>query len=120
MNFPESSGEEWKTGTEYEDPERRALRMLAEGFAALGIKVEAFGRSLTNMGTIIQVEIGIKHLIAAGVSPDRARGVIQSTAARVRAEGKSLPRAIANLIVEVESDPEHPLLQAQDLDLPGE
>lgn len=86
------SGDEWKEGTPYEDPEDKAYRELRESLANLAESFKALGRSMEAMkdfGKPIAAEHAVTQLMALGVSEDEAGAAVRGCFVVAEAEGRN-------------------------------
>ena len=90
MTFEESTGEEWKEGTPYEEEdEDNPWDALAEAVANMGVTSEEMARAFSAFHRTCFIVWAVSRLLTLGFTEARAREFIKGLVLVAEAEGRS-------------------------------
>lgn len=96
------TGDEWKAGTSYEDPEERAKRELHAAAQDAARAMAGFAESMRALGRSMVISAARRHAIASlqahGVPKDEAATQVDDCILVAAADGRSVSGAIRALI----------------------
>jgi hypothetical protein len=100
--WTESTGEEWKAGTPYEDPEERAMRNTLRALGEMIRSMKALARSMESVSgamiPLLAVREAVRLLVLKGVDREDARRLAMETATVAAAEGRPVAKALRRLV----------------------